>query len=318
MPRLGPRSRLVLSYGIDWILAIVIALFCLIYLQQFQQIPEFSLTDTSIQFSIKNPQTVSNDLLAIFLAIPYISLVIGHFVFSYRIWSDLHASLLGLSIGYSVSGSIVQFVRILVGRPRPDFIARCEPPPGAVNNQSFGLVNIGICQSNDTAFLIDGMRSFFSGHAILSAMGFGFLSLYLAGKLHIFDGKAYSYKLWFVSAPIIFSIWICLSRIADRRHHWQDVALGFVLGLFFAFVTYRQFYPSLGDAECHIPYSHRTSGWDTTNSGPRLPLHNRPGWRRLFDSDGAPGRSQSNNGNELESLGFMTTPFEAEPNRRDQ
>ncbi|KAH7879633.1 phosphatidic acid phosphatase type 2/haloperoxidase [Lentinula edodes] len=295
---------------------IVVALFAHFYLNRLQQFPEFDLTDTSIQYSIKEVQTVSNGLLIAVLVIPYLSIVAGNLLFNFRDWWDLHASLLGLSISYSASGSFVQFVRVTAGRPRPDFIARCDPAAGSVNSAFFGLTNITICQSTDSAFIKDGMRSFFSGHAILSAAGLGFMSLYWGGKLHLFNQKAYTYKVWLVFSPLILSIWICLTRVADRRHHWNDVALGFFLGLLFTYIIYRQFYPSLGDPECDIPFRPRVMSAEPEDTrggstGLRLPTR-RPGWMRL---GGSANRGPEG---ELESLGFMTTPFDSRHDSRER
>lgn len=118
-----------------------------------------------------------------------------------------------VSVAYSVAGTFVQIVRITAGRPRPgkylrarnkyilvdvpriDFIARCNPSPGSVNLIFSGLANVTICQTSSTDPIIkDGMRSFFSGHAILSAVGFGYISLYWSGKLHIFDQGAHTVR----------------------------------------------------------------------------------------------------------------------------
>ncbi|KAJ3966882.1 acid phosphatase/Vanadium-dependent haloperoxidase [Lentinula raphanica] len=304
---LSSKARLVLSYSVDWAILIVVALFAHFYLNQLQQIPEFDLTDTSIQYSIKEVQTVSNALLVVVLVLPYLTIVIGNLFFNFRDWWDLHAGLLGLSVLYSASGSFVQFVRITAGRPRPDFIARCNPAPGSINSPVFGLTNTTICQSTDVAFIKDGMRSFFSGHAILSAAGLGFMSLYLAGKLRLFSRPAYTYKVWLIFSPLILSIWICLTRIADRRHHSSDVATGFFIGLLFCYISYRQFYPPLGDPECNIPYPSRTM--TENGSNPReytgLRFQTRmPGWMRLNSS------SRDSPRGELESMGFMTTPFD--------
>ncbi|KAJ3992813.1 phosphatidic acid phosphatase type 2/haloperoxidase [Lentinula boryana] len=313
---LSSRIRLFLSYSVDWTILILVALFAQLYLNQFQQFPEFDLTDTSIQFSIKEVQTVSNGLLAAVLVIPYLAIIVGNLLFNFRNWWDLHASLLGLTAVYSASGSFVQFVRVTVGRPRPDFIARCNPAAGSVNSPFFGLTNITICQSTDSAFIKDGMRSFFSGHAILSAAGLGFMSLYWAGKLHLFNRQAYTYKVWLVFSPLVLSIWICLTRVADRRHHWNDVATGFIIGLLFTYIFYRQFYPPLGDPECNVPFPPRITMTEDERTrhesiGLRLPTR-RPGWMRLGGSsrNAAPGA-------ELESLGFLTTPFDSRQDIRE-
>ena len=66
----------------------------------------------------------------------------------------------------------------------------------------------------------------------------GFLSLYLAGKLHVFDRKGYTYKGFVVATPLMIAILIAVSRTQDYRHHWQDVVAGSILGKFICIHTY--------------------------------------------------------------------------------
>lgn len=87
------------------------------------------------------------------------------------------------------------------------------------------------------------------------------------------------------------------------------MALGFFLGLLFTYIIYRQFYPSLGDPECDIPFRPRVMSAEPEDTrggstGLRLPTR-RPGWMRL---GGSANRGPEG---ELESLGFMTTPFDS-------
>ena len=56
-------------------------------------------------------------------------------------------------------------IKVLVGRPRPDVIARCLPEAGAENGIPFGLVTSAICTTLDEGRLQEGFRSFPSGHA---------------------------------------------------------------------------------------------------------------------------------------------------------
>ena len=96
-------------------------------------------------------------------------------------------------------------MKVTVGRPRPDLIARCLPKPGSENASVFGLVTAEICTQTDNFILKDGFRSFPSAHAsctptprsicnqssdiglaLVSFAGLGFLSFYLAGKIHLF------------------------------------------------------------------------------------------------------------------------------------
>lgn len=43
----------------------------------------------------------------------------------------------------------------------------------------------------------------------------------------------------------------------DYRHHWEDVAVGFVVGLTVAYFSYRQYYPSLETIGSQYPFTPR-------------------------------------------------------------
>ena len=49
-------------------------------------------------------------------------------------------------------------------------------------------------------------------------------------------------------------------RLQDYWHHWQDVTVGFFLGLTVAYLFYRQYFPGLTDAKAGHPYITRLDG----------------------------------------------------------
>lgn len=49
-------------------------------------------------------------------------------------------------------------VQMMVGRPRPDLIARCIPREGAADAAVYGLSNITICTQTDKLILYDGFK----------------------------------------------------------------------------------------------------------------------------------------------------------------
>jgi hypothetical protein len=83
----------------------------------------------------------------------------------------------------------MQIIKICAGRPRPDIIDRCQPIAGAANKAVYGLaVAAEICTTDvNSHIMLDGFRSFPSGHSSFAWSGLGFLALYLAGKMHLFD-----------------------------------------------------------------------------------------------------------------------------------
>lgn len=98
-------------------------------------------------------------------------------------------------------------LQITAGRPRPDFLARCQPPLDA-QDPPRGLSNYTICTTPiDSYEMKDGYKSFPSGHAscklpifhhtcipihlstLVSFAGLGYLAFYLAGKMQLFDER---------------------------------------------------------------------------------------------------------------------------------
>ena len=55
--------------------------------------------------------------------------------------------------------------------------------------------------------------------------GLGFISLYLAGKLHCFQaqGRGQGWKLCIALTPLIAAMALVLTRYSDYRHHWQGI-----------------------------------------------------------------------------------------------
>ena len=125
---------------------------------------EFSLTDITIQRPFKSEHVPPTLLFIISLAIPLgFVIIIGGLVYKSR-W-DVHNAVLGLFMGFTVTGVVTQVVKMGVGRPRPDAIARCQPYEGAHDAAVYGLSNYTICTQEDAHILNDGFKSFPSGHS---------------------------------------------------------------------------------------------------------------------------------------------------------
>ncbi|KAF8602675.1 PAP2-domain-containing protein [Ceratobasidium sp. AG-I] len=251
------KMKLLLTYGLDWVVTIlIIGLFYLLdSIEGFKR--QFSIEDKSIQHTFAEHERVPPfALYMIALVAPAVIMPIVNLL-TVRSWWDFHNSWLGLLLGLATTGSLTQVVKVTVGRPRPDLIDRCQPVQGASDTPVYGLVTAAICTSTDHARLKDGFRSFFSGHSSLSFAGLGFLSFYLAGKMHLFDERGHTGKSWIALTPLTGALLVAISRTMDYRHHWQDVLVGSIVGLLLSYFSYRQYYPTLASPFSHRPYSPR-------------------------------------------------------------
>ncbi|KAI0046685.1 PAP2-domain-containing protein [Auriscalpium vulgare] len=279
-----------LSYLPDWILTVLLtaAFLTLDKVSGFHR--QFSLSDPTLSYPFAEHERVP-DWAVYFIAIilPPVFLWIINVV-TIRSWQEAHISTLGVLLGLSITGSITQFVRITVGRPRPDIISRCRPDADAID-PPFGLSTFSeVCHPTlSKAFIEDGFRSFPSGHASLSFAGLGFLTFYIAGKTRLFHHRGHAWKAWLALTPLSVAVLVAISRTEDNLHHWEDVSVGGLLGLTVAYFAYRQYYPSLSSEFSPYPYVLRIQ------VEPTLPVHHQ-------FRNASPNRHSGDGGSDVELL----------------
>ncbi|KZT67380.1 PAP2-domain-containing protein [Daedalea quercina L-15889] len=155
---------------------------------------------------------------------------------------DLHHGTLALYATRAFSEVATEFLKNRVGRLRPDFLSRCKWDK-----------DLKAC-AGDLETVLDGRRSFPSGHSSTAFSGMMFLSLWIAGMTgawcitrpaaarSFFASRLARLSLSFL--PLMFAAWVAISRLEDYRHHKEDVIAGSLLGIACAVTCYLTYWPS--------------------------------------------------------------------------
>ncbi|GAQ84954.1 lipid phosphate phosphatase [Klebsormidium nitens] len=162
---------------------------------------------------------------------------------------DFHNAFMGLMACLILTSVATDSVKLAAGRLRPDFSSRCFPN----GQESFSVPGEPAC-TGLASDVIEGRKSFPSGHSSLSFAGLGYLALYLGGKSGTFRGRFQlpTYVPFFL--PLIGATVVAVSRVRDYWHHWQDVTVGSLLGFGLACFCYLQLYPPLTSAAAARPF----------------------------------------------------------------
>ncbi|RAK82506.1 phosphatase PAP2 family protein [Aspergillus fijiensis CBS 313.89] len=289
------RPRVVLSYIADYVILVVCiaGFYALDSIEPYHQ--HFSLRNISIQYpyavheriTIQEALCISGVAPLVIIAV-YTLLIDGLFSHNkpqdavsgkrkfsgpYR-WKDrlweFNCGILGLLLSQGLTFVITQALKNACGKPRPDFIDRCQPRAGS-QDAIPGLSNSTIC-TGEHALIKDGFRSWPSGHSSSSFAGLFYLTLWMSGKLHIMDNKGEVWKALLVMIPSLGATLVAVSRIMDARHHPFDVITGSLLGILCAVISYHQYFPPLSQ-----PWkkgrAHPIRSWGTEPLPPSNPLN---------------------------------------------
>ncbi|KAF9951859.1 hypothetical protein BGZ72_006711 [Mortierella alpina] len=260
VPRLrNPSVRLVCSYLFDWALCLIL-LVLFFLLDRFEPIHrEFSVQNTAIMYQYKEDKIPTWSLVLIAIVFPVLVIaLVGLGV--RRSPYDVHNGILGLLVSVLLTTMFTQVIKLTLGKHRPDFLSRCQPMLNGVSltqDQPLRLWTIDVCTQTNKKILKDGMRAFPSGHASTAFAGLFYLSLWLAGKMHIFDRRGYSLKGVILIIPIFGALLVAITRVQDYRHAGIDVTWGSIIGIIFATFAYHQYYPVLTAKRCHVPHPPR-------------------------------------------------------------
>ncbi|CAD0089293.1 unnamed protein product, partial [Aureobasidium vineae] len=281
-----PPTKLIIAYVLDWVL--------LIFATPYHR--PFSLIDLAISYPYVENDEISTALLVILsLVLPavVIAVVTALFVPAFsrsrlrdqRYWKrklwEFNAGWMGLGLSFALAFFITTGIKNLIGKPRPDLLARCQPDLNDIAahvvggygqdiSQRWTLVSSSICTQTDRKLLNEGFRSFLSGHSSMSWSGLLYLSLWLASKFNMLipylghgtlakrndeddiEQEAREraaappvFGAIIVLIPVCLAFFICSTRYVDFKHQGIDIFSGAVLGIMTSWIGFRWYHGSL-------------------------------------------------------------------------
>lgn len=107
-----------------------------------------------------------------------------------------------------------------------------------------------------------GYVSFPSGHTSVAFCTMVYLSMYIHGKMRIFEkrriGAGQLHKIIIGFLPLVLAFSIGVARIRTHNHHPVDVLAGATLGTVVAYMMYITHFPYLTDKSCHQARNRKT------------------------------------------------------------
>ncbi|KAI1832116.1 hypothetical protein DTO027I6_9514 [Penicillium roqueforti] len=309
--RLAAISKLlVLSYIIDWIFIIGIALIGYGFYKQPPNHHPFSLTDPTISYPLTKETVTTKTLLLVCLFAPAIIILLFSWLlvpakatsststsnpgspkspaaqYIRRKFWEWNVGWMGLALALASTWTATQGLKALIGKPRPDLLARCNPDVARIAEFTVGglgesvrgaatLVSWEICRDRSSSLRIDGFASFPSGHSSFSFAGLIYLTLWLCSKFSVafpylprypIEDQSYSddslsvrkrgaappvYLMLIAFFPTATACFIAGSRWFNYRHNGFDILFGAAIGLFFAYIAFNMY---------HLPIR-RGGGW---------------------------------------------------------
>ncbi|XP_036618244.1 phospholipid phosphatase 2 [Trichosurus vulpecula] len=206
----------------------------------------FYCSDDTIRYPYR-PDTITHGLLAgvtITVSVIIVSSGEAYLVYTERLYSHsdfnnyvaaLYKVLGTYLFGASVSQSLTDLAKYMIGRLRPNFLAVCDPDWSRVNCSGY-VQPEAVCRGSP-ANVTESRLSFYSGHSSFSMYCMVFLALYVQARLCWRWARLLRPTVQFFL--VAFALYVGYTRVADYKHHWSDVLTGLLQGALVAGLTVR-------------------------------------------------------------------------------
>eukprot|EP01061_Rhynchopus_euleeides_P036325 TRINITY_DN6123_c0_g1_i1.p1 TRINITY_DN6123_c0_g1~~TRINITY_DN6123_c0_g1_i1.p1 ORF type:complete len:290 (+),score=81.05 TRINITY_DN6123_c0_g1_i1:73-942(+) len=144
-----------------------------------------------------------------------------------------HALVLSIAEAVMVAMCITNPLKNFAGRPRPDYVSRLVEFAD-FNPRNYTQADLDAICSSDNSRVMDGRRSFPSGHTSMTFAGWTVTAMFVYARL--FNGRRTRYtapllNVFVVLLNIILPAIVAVSRTRDYRHNHDDIMAGMCIGV---------------------------------------------------------------------------------------
>ena len=188
--------------------------------------------DSNSAFPHPGSETIPTWLVIVLIVvIGLITIIVLYFLAQKfpTIFRDFNAfsTVWNLASAVLISTFIVNLLKNMVGRARPDLYALCGHN---VTGEA------GSCPGISESDFNDEYRSWPSGHSSSAMSGFAYLAFFVQRAIAISSPIA----TFFSCLYILFPLYVGSTRILDFKHHPDDVIAGFFIGFLFAYLIWQR------------------------------------------------------------------------------
>ncbi|GBG65985.1 hypothetical protein CBR_g54964 [Chara braunii] len=222
---------------VDWCVSLGLAIVVAVVLKRIRPFERYidEMTLKNERYPMMGSSTVPS------AALPGIAIGLPLAVFGVQFWrkrdgNELHSAVIGCIYTVVLTWFITDSIKPLIGRPRPDFAARCFPD----GVKRFGPDGNVQC-TGDEAVVREGRLSFPSGHSALSFAGMSYLFFFLSERLLGKSTRERGGGLWWLVLaliPLAIATLVAMTRVENYRHHWDDCVVGSLIGIVMARTVY--------------------------------------------------------------------------------
>ena len=220
--------------------------------------------DSNSSFPHPGTETIPTWLVIVLLAAIGLVTVIALYFLAQKfpkVFRDFNAfsAVWNLATSVAIANFIVNLLKNMVGRPRPDLYDLCGP-----NVTSDPASCPGISESDFN----DQWRSWPSGHSSSAMAGFTYLAFFVQRTISI-SGPIGTLC---ASLYVLFALYVGSTRILNYKHHPDDVVAGFFIGFVLAYIIWQRANEDIYDLE-YLKTEAETAKSENTD---KTPLPNDP------------------------------------------